>query len=390
MNLRWIIRSLAALAVLSGFGCNGGSSSTDSPSSVAWAVAIERETGGALILKSVDGGASWDISLRDPDPSGPLDAVDFVDADVGWAVGNNDVFHTNDGGVTWSNQADNLDFGPLILYAVDFVDRRRGVIVGTEFPDPPTSFNGPPASFFTIDGGATWERSLIVPIGIPIERRRIRLFRVCLDPSGVGISSGLGFGARLVLTTADFGRTWEEIETAFPGSGVACADGSIWAAGADDDDPSAPPRPRLFQSFDGGRTWEDRSSGIDPAVVGGLGSIALSGDGTACASGAYLGPGGTPISLILRSSDGGSTWDSTVLPETTGSLSLRSVSCPSSTQGVAGSETTDFFATPPFHSLLFALDGSRWAIADVPDSVGDVRAVSFPPISSSRLEGGRQ
>ena len=375
MNLRWIIRSLASLAGLAGLGCTGDSPSADPPSS-AWAVAIERETGGALILKSVDGGASWDISLRDPDPSGPLDAIDFVDADVGWAVGNDDVFHTNDGGVTWSNQADNLDFGPLILFAVDFVDRRRGVIVGTEFPDPPTNFDGPPASFFTIDGGATWERSLIVPIGIPTERRRIRLSIVCLDPSGVGISVGEGFSAWLVLTTADFGRTWEEIETAFPGSGVACADGSIWAAGTDDD-PSAPPRPRLSQSFDGGRTWEYRSSGIDPAVVGGLGSIAFSGDGTACASGA-LGPGGTPISLILRSSDGGSTWNSTVLPETTGGQRLRSVSCPSSTQGVAGSEGTDPSVPPSSHSLLFSLDGSRWAIADVPDSVGDARAVSFP------------
>ena len=64
----------------------------------------------ALILKTVDGGASWQVNYRNTDPSCFLDAMDFFGSGngEGWVLGdpiNNKFFLllTPDGGKTWSS-----------------------------------------------------------------------------------------------------------------------------------------------------------------------------------------------------------------------------------------------------------------------------------------------
>ena len=134
-------------------------------------------TGQRSIRKTTDGGVTWtSVSLPLADGENPwLRDLDFVDAEHGWAVGDEGtILATADGGVTWTRQTngvppprprplqivhrahgvDTLDLdGPalgLTLMAVRFVDLDRGWTVGF-FPD-----EGRSVVLRTDDGGATW------------------------------------------------------------------------------------------------------------------------------------------------------------------------------------------------------------------------------------------
>ena len=83
----------------------------------------------------------------DQPPGNTLYAVDFVDCQYGWAVGQwGIVLHTSDGGMTWEVQQ-NHTMGSG-LKSVDFVDRFHGWIVGE---------NG--FILRTNDGGQSWEEA---------------------------------------------------------------------------------------------------------------------------------------------------------------------------------------------------------------------------------------
>jgi photosystem II stability/assembly factor-like uncharacterized protein len=110
-----------------------------------------------VIYHTADGGQTW-TEQYSPDQIS-LTAVDFVDDLYGWAVGfptrssadQRAVFHTNDGGQTWQRQEAGSIFAPL--WDAQFIDRNRGYVVGFDY----RSAWGPPV-FRTFDGGATWEK----------------------------------------------------------------------------------------------------------------------------------------------------------------------------------------------------------------------------------------
>ena len=95
-----------------------------------------------------DGGASW--SLQHPGP-GPLFAdVSFVDANHGWASGfANLLVHTTDGGLTWSSQDAGAPAGTALM-GVSAVDSMTAWVTG---------WNGFVAR--TLDGGATWQQETL-------------------------------------------------------------------------------------------------------------------------------------------------------------------------------------------------------------------------------------
>jgi photosystem II stability/assembly factor-like uncharacterized protein len=98
------------------------------------------------IIYSDDVGASW--NQADVETQAQLNAVFFVDAKQGWAVGEDSVIvHTADGGLTWQRQYEDRnasDKGPLLdLY---FIDRDTGFAVGV--------YN---KLLKTTDGGQTWQ-----------------------------------------------------------------------------------------------------------------------------------------------------------------------------------------------------------------------------------------
>ena len=87
-------------------------------------LAGERVSGDGIILHSPDGGASWTAQVGGA--SLPrLNAIDMVDADVGWAVGDGsfgaeaEVLHTTDGGDTWSVRYPGVSFDLAAVHAID-------------------------------------------------------------------------------------------------------------------------------------------------------------------------------------------------------------------------------------------------------------------------------
>jgi photosystem II stability/assembly factor-like uncharacterized protein len=95
----------------------------------------------AQVLGTSDGGATWQKKMQLTQQ--PLEAVDFVDATHGWAVGNEgNVVSTTDGGRSW--QRHDVDHR-YTLGAVAFSDREHGWLLVNHV-----------AALMTTDGGATW------------------------------------------------------------------------------------------------------------------------------------------------------------------------------------------------------------------------------------------
>jgi photosystem II stability/assembly factor-like uncharacterized protein len=121
--------------------------------------------------------------------------VFFVDDKNGWAVvGLGFIFHTNNGGKTWTNQlfTGALSYG---LSRIAFVDQTKGCATGSSI-------------LCTEDGGKTWTEK----IGIePGSRKRIHNFVVQLQRisfSGPSIGWSVGNDGQ-IWKTEDSGRTWK-------------------------------------------------------------------------------------------------------------------------------------------------------------------------------------
>jgi photosystem II stability/assembly factor-like uncharacterized protein len=112
---------------------------------------IDSQTGWVLglyhrIYTTTDAGATWTpIDARSLDAN----AIHFLSKDVGWAVGSYSISQTTDGGATWQQKADSPALPPTTgraaLSAVDFADAQHGWAVGE---------GG--AIMATTDGGANW------------------------------------------------------------------------------------------------------------------------------------------------------------------------------------------------------------------------------------------
>lgn len=96
--------------------------------------------GEQIILRTTDGGASWQ---KRTDSSLFLNEVQFVDSSYGWALGHDTLIHTTDGGSTWNRQG-NLQSD---LQDLSFLDRTNGYCL---------SFD---SIYHTADGGTSWTSS---------------------------------------------------------------------------------------------------------------------------------------------------------------------------------------------------------------------------------------
>jgi photosystem II stability/assembly factor-like uncharacterized protein len=97
----------------------------------AWAVGQGSLSGtGEKKLVTHDGGATW-TEAPFTDNASALNAVDFVDAQHGWAVGfYGSIVATDDGGATWHVQEQNRSFEKPWWLGVHFVDANNGWVVG--------------------------------------------------------------------------------------------------------------------------------------------------------------------------------------------------------------------------------------------------------------------
>jgi photosystem II stability/assembly factor-like uncharacterized protein len=212
----------------------------------------------SALLASADGGQTWSTISSEA-----FDTLDFVDANDGW--GTSPLRHTTDGGRTWSNSP--AQPCPAVAsrpVGVSFVDAKRGWVacsgdsVGTQELRK--------AVVGTTDGGRTWTVLASAYVTTP----------------DVGSIPGTGALLGIAMRPNGTGLIWMPI---------GAVDGT-------------------WRTVDGGRTWIDMRFGANAGDYGAL---------AGCLVDDHLWllvlEGGDQGRQIVRSTDGGTTWQEIATPK---------------------------------------------------------------------------
>jgi photosystem II stability/assembly factor-like uncharacterized protein len=199
-----------------------------------------------------------------------LNGMQFVSPTQGWAVGQDTILATTDGGAHWATQLS----GNLNLTSVDFISARDGWAAGA------TSL------LATTDGGAHW-----APLPEPCPIRSVHF----ISPStGFAVAGGRELGGEdpsvplaggVVLATSDGGRSWHQIAAPADAQTVCFSDPVHGWLGADG---------LLYRTSNAGRSWTALTSMAGQAGKSGAGSpaamtVQCANDGSAWAL--RIGPG---------------------------------------------------------------------------------------------------
>ncbi|MDD4990946.1 MAG: leucine-rich repeat protein [Paludibacter sp.] len=156
------------------------------------------------IYKTTNGGTDWNEITGPANPVGGF--YHFVDATNGWLIGANHVteggvnsiFHTIDGGLSWTLQAENVGDANAIFFS----DLSHGWVVGKSG-----------LVLKTTNGGANW--TAVTNTGQSSNSNSKAVFFT--DANNGWIGSGLenteGVGTRFILATKDGGATWTTQQT---------------------------------------------------------------------------------------------------------------------------------------------------------------------------------
>ncbi len=235
---------------------------------------------GAVIFKTTDGGVSWAQQNSGKPSWSFLQSVYFIDAQIGWAVGYpwddiGPVIRTTDGGATWTPAVTKLEKN---LYDVWFVNTQTGWAAGD---------NG--AIFKTLDGGLTWNAQQS-----GTTERLNSIFFVDAETGWITGSQGV------ILKTTNGGTTWTPqtsgthhnlLSVYFLNSQTG------WISTHYD---------QILKTTDGGQSWQI----ISTHIYGYLNSI--------CFADAQTGWVACDIMFagkILKTTDGGITWSVQDMPE---------------------------------------------------------------------------
>jgi photosystem II stability/assembly factor-like uncharacterized protein len=182
-------------------------------------------TYGGAIMKTEDGGDNWRIIA---DLNRWLSSVSFVNSENGWVTTSDSIFHTTDGGATWTAHYTGIASGPVTCA---FVDQNHGWV---------GSYN---EIGYTTDGGVTWSVNSSMPSGSNYPRLIAR-----------GPTEAWMAGSYLLHTTD--GTTWHQQDLAPLSSYSAYAinfsdPDRAWIVGYGG---------RIGRSEDGGQTWREMSN----------------------------------------------------------------------------------------------------------------------------------
>jgi len=237
--------SAAVSVITAGCGAAGtppggtASSVTSAPATTSGTTASPAPDGAATTgaatpgaSQSSSGGAGCHSQPAQGLSPGWLTGIEFVSAGQGWAVGQNVILATTDGGAHWRVQLS----GALNLTAVDFVNGQDGWAAGN------TSL------LATTDAGAHWTA---LPEPCPV----IRSVHFISPTAGFAVAGGTDDGGYntavpdqggVVLTTSDGGHTWRTLPAPADAQSVCFSDPAHGWLGAGG---------RLYRSVDGGQRW---------------------------------------------------------------------------------------------------------------------------------------
>lgn len=184
----------------------------------------------------------------------------------GWAVGQDEILATADGGQRWNVQ----DHGKLNLTSVDFISTQVGWAAGTG------------SLLTTTDGGAHW-----TPLPDPCVRS-VHFVSASVgyaiaggaNPSQVGLAAPVTGGT--VLMTTDGGRSWRPVPAPKDPQTVCfntSSQGWLGAAG------------RLYRTNDGGSRWTEATAGPGGFSAGYLPTMVVQCAGQGSAWALDIGPG---------------------------------------------------------------------------------------------------
>ncbi|HSG68565.1 MAG TPA: hypothetical protein VK994_07660, partial [Bacteroidales bacterium] len=140
-----------------------------------------------LILKTTNGGFSWDTLFYHDDPIFSFNKLFFTDEQNGWVIGEM-VIKTTNGGVNWYSCPVCLD----VVNDIFFIDPQIGYLAGKE---------GNKATILkTSDGGQSWT---------PILSDSTLWTTMCVQ--FISVNVGYAGGYQKVLKTMDGGETWFDI-----------------------------------------------------------------------------------------------------------------------------------------------------------------------------------
>ena len=152
------------------------------------------------VIKTTDGGTSWDVQHHAGGSACNLSSVHFIDSKNGWAAGRNRdlktkiLVKTSDGGKSWSK----IDISSTLAFnAVHFVNADTGFVVGED---------GLLAR--TTDGGISWDvRKIDDYIGRYLDV--FDLFSITFTDERTGWIVGYGYDGNQIYKTTDCGATWQ-------------------------------------------------------------------------------------------------------------------------------------------------------------------------------------
>jgi photosystem II stability/assembly factor-like uncharacterized protein len=238
---------------------------------VVWASGTE-----GTVIRTVDGGKTWSV-IRVPgaerlDFRGihAFDGRSAVIISSGPAEkGQARIYRTSDGGTHWTQVFEEKRAG-IFLDAIAFWDRRHGIVLS----DP---VDGRFALFTTDDGGLSWKQlsAAALPPALPNEGA-FAASNSCLAVEGssnVWFATG-GASVARVFHSGDRGKTWTVAETPMhpknASSGIfslvfADAKNGV-AVGGDYQKPESSDLLNVLRTRDGGRTW-DALAPTDPAGI---------------------------------------------------------------------------------------------------------------------------
>ncbi|MCB8954149.1 MAG: DUF1906 domain-containing protein [Ardenticatenales bacterium] len=162
----------------------------------------------------------------------------------GWLLTDGKLLWTEDAGISWTNITP-AGIDPAAIQSVAFSDVRHGWVA------VPTALNAL-AVFATVDGGQTWQQhdlTLFAPdSGQAAAQVHLDFVSTQVGYLAVTLSSGVNFSQGLLFQTGDGGQTWQQ-RTLPLGAAVRFSSPTTgWTVGG-------PAGDALYRTRDGGRFW---------------------------------------------------------------------------------------------------------------------------------------